>query len=81
MSSLSRNQKNNRRLANRRKKRHHDRCDKFKDDKLYYEASVLLETMEGQVIKDIELIQPKSEQDTSPDSFLDYFFSFFQTKS
>ena len=72
LNDLSR-QKNNKRISNRRKIRHQERCQQFRDEQLYYEASVLVDTLEGQIIKDIEEIQPeipKKEIDNQ------YYFSF-----
>lgn len=66
-------QRNNRRISNRRKARHQERCQRFRDEQLYYEAAVLVDTLEGQIIKDIEEIQsvkPSKEIDHS------YYFSF-----
>jgi hypothetical protein len=81
-------QKKNKRLADRRKLRHQERCQRFRDEQLYYESSVLVNTLEGQIIKDIEEIQSSSsstetkqpvEEPTTKNtesSESEYYFSF-----
>lgn len=80
-------QKKNKRLADRRKLRHQERCQRFRDEQLYYESSVLVNTLEGQIIKDIEEIQSSSSTETkqpveepttknTESSESEYYFSF-----
>lgn len=80
-------QKKNKRLADRRKLRHQERCQRFRDEQLYYESSVLVNTLEGQIIKDIEEIQSSSSTETkqpveepttknTKSSESEYYFSF-----
>ena len=79
MSHLSKNKQNNLRIANKRKKRHQERCEKFRDDQLYYEASVLINTLEGQIIKDISEIQPSDQ--SNKDGFISSLLNYFRIQS
>ena len=79
MSHLSKNKQNNLRISNKRKKRHQERCEKFRDDQLYYEASVLINTLEGQIIKDISEIQPSDQ--SNKDGFISSLLNYFRIQS
>jgi hypothetical protein len=59
-------QRNNNRLATRKKARHHDRIDNYNLEQLYQEAKLDPQTVEGQGKIDIEVICPAKLN--SPDS-------------
>lgn len=72
-------QKKNKKLSERRKIRHQERCQQFRDEQLYYESSVLVNTLEGQIIKDIEEIKsasPETKTNKQESTKKEYYFSF-----